>query len=76
MQAIRQEVMPAINDQSVDEKYLAEQCPRLDSLINEILRLSVTSSLGRTIIDTTVVGGKTLQKGNKIMVRFFRLIRR
>jgi hypothetical protein len=33
------------------------------------LRLTVTSSLARVILEPTVVGGKLLKPGNKIMVR-------
>ncbi|KAF2652997.1 cytochrome P450, partial [Lophiostoma macrostomum CBS 122681] len=53
----------------VDEAYLLEQCPKLDSLVSETLRLTVTNSLGRVIMEPTVVGGKVLEPGNKIMVR-------
>jgi cytochrome P450 len=62
LEQIRQEVQ-------VDETYLLEQCPKLDSLVDETLRLTVTSSLARVIIEPTVLGGKMLQPGNKIMVR-------
>jgi cytochrome P450 len=65
---IRQEVLSAVRGDSVDETYLLEQCPRLESLFNEMLRLTVSSSLARVVTETTVVGGKTLKAGNKIMV--------
>jgi cytochrome P450 len=66
---IRQEVLPAVQGKQVDETYLLEQCPKLDSLVSETLRLTVTSSLARVILEPTVVGGKMLKPGNKIMVR-------
>ncbi|KAF2867711.1 cytochrome P450 [Massariosphaeria phaeospora] len=65
---IRDEVLPAVQGHSVDERYLTEQCPKLDSLVGETLRLTVTSSLARVVMETCVVGGKTLRAGNKIML--------
>lgn len=64
---IRHEVLPPTQDGSLDENYLAEQCPKLDSLISETLRLTVASSLARVVTETCVLGGKTLKPGNKIM---------
>jgi cytochrome P450 len=66
---IRQEVLPAVQGKQVDETYLLEQCPKLESLVSETLRLTVTSSLARVVLEPTVVGGKMLKPGNKIMVR-------
>lgn len=66
---IREEVIPAVKNEDIDENYLLEQCPGLESLFNEMLRLTVSSSLARVITHECVVGGKTLQAGNKIMVR-------
>jgi cytochrome P450 len=65
---IQQEVLPAMKGGILNEKYLLDQCPKLASLVDEILRLAVSSSLARVIMEPTVVGGKTLQPGNKIMV--------
>ena len=69
LEQIREEVLPAVQGKQVDETYLLEQCPKLDSLVSETLRLTVTSSLARVILEPTVVGGKMLKPGNKIMVR-------
>lgn len=65
---IRQEVAPAVRNNSIDEKYLLEQCPKLDSLSLEILRLTVTSPHARVVVEPTVLGGKLLKPGNKIMM--------
>jgi len=70
LERVRQEVLPAVRQDSIDEKYLLERCPQLEALVNETLRLTVTSSLARVVTETCVVGGKTLQKGNKIMVMY------
>lgn len=65
---IRQEVTPAVRDRVIDEKYLQEQCPVLESLSLEVLRLTVISPHARVLVEPTVLGGKTLKPGNKIMV--------
>ena len=69
LEQVRKEVLPAVKGQTVDETFLLEECPKLDSLVTEILRLTVTSSLARVILEPTVVGGKMLEPGKKIMVR-------
>jgi cytochrome P450 len=66
---IREEIFPAVQGEQVDETYLLEKCPKLDSIVSETLRLTVTSSLARVILEPTAVGGKLLRPGNKIMVR-------
>jgi cytochrome P450 len=71
---IREEVLPAVQGEQVDERYLLEKCPKLYSVISETLRLTVTSSLARVILEPTAVGGKLLRPGNKIMVRFSVLV--
>jgi cytochrome P450 len=70
MEQIRQEVLLAIQGNTVDDKYLSEQCPKLDSLIGETLRLTVASSLARVVTDSCLLGGKILHPGNKIMVSY------
>jgi hypothetical protein len=65
---IRQEVISAVHKDTVDETHLLERCPRLESLFNEMLRLTVSSSLARVVTETTVVGGKMLKAGNRIIV--------
>jgi cytochrome P450 len=68
---IREEILPAMlgKHEQVDETYLLDRCPKLDSLMNETLRLTVTSALARVILEPTVVGKKALRPGNKVMVR-------
>lgn len=66
--SIQAEAKLAVKDGQLDEQYLAENCPLLDSLISETLRLTVTSALVRDIIEPTHFQGKTLQPGNKILV--------
>ena len=72
---IREETLPAVQGEQVDETYLLEKCPKLESVINETLRLTVTSALARVILEPTAVGGKLLRPGNKIMVRLMAFFR-
>lgn len=70
LEEIRREILPAVQGNSLDEKYLADECPKLDSLIAETLRLTVASSLARVVTHQCVLSGKTLEPGNKIMASF------
>ncbi|CAI6285269.1 unnamed protein product [Periconia digitata] len=53
---IRKEVLPAVQTETgkIDETHLDEKCPKLESLVNETLRYTVTSSLARVILEPTV----------------------
>jgi hypothetical protein len=44
LESIRTEVLPAMRDGDLGELYLAEQCPKLESFISEILRLTTPPS--------------------------------
>jgi len=68
LQVIRQEVAPSIHDDRIEEEKLIESCPKLQSVINEVLRLSITTGLVRDIVKPTLVQGKILRPGNKLMV--------
>ncbi|KAF2205688.1 cytochrome P450 [Delitschia confertaspora ATCC 74209] len=71
---IRNETAPALsptNSHQINaERLTPEQCPTLHALFNEVLRLTVTSSLGRVATTDTVVGGKTVRKGTKVLIPF------
>ncbi|KAJ3571853.1 hypothetical protein NPX13_g5238 [Xylaria arbuscula] len=71
--AILAEVEPAAKDGDLDELYLAEKCPQLESLISEVLRLTVATALVRDITAPTEIGGKTLQPGNKVLISYRQL---
>lgn len=75
LQSIRAEVMPSVKKGELDEAYLVDRCPKLDSFINEILRLTVASPLVRETVAPTVLGGKILQPGNKLLVSLLALCR-
>lgn len=63
LNSIREETYPAIVDGTVDLKYLTTQCPRLEAVINETLRLAVSSQSTRRVIAPTMLGDKLLQPG-------------
>jgi cytochrome P450 len=70
LESIRAEVLPAATGTQVDERYISEKCPKLDSLINEVLRLYATSGLIREVITPTVVGSKTLETNSMVLVSY------
>jgi hypothetical protein len=45
-----------------------EKCPRLEALFDEILRVNLASALARQIVAPTVIGGKVLHAGTRIIV--------
>ncbi|KAL4862857.1 hypothetical protein BDV12DRAFT_190125 [Aspergillus spectabilis] len=75
LHSITLEIQPAVNPQTqaVDHTYLTENCPILDSLYSEVLRLIVTSPMTRKVSSTTTVGGKTLKEGNNVLIIYRQL---
>ena len=66
---ILKEIEPARDRDQFNGKYLIEKCPRLEALFNEVLRVCLASALARQVIGPTVIGGRVLHKGTKIIVR-------
>jgi cytochrome P450 len=52
----------------IDHHYLSEQCPKLDSLFSEVLRLTMTAPMARDVSETTTVGGRRIREGNRVLV--------
>ncbi|KAE8168174.1 putative cytochrome P450 [Aspergillus tamarii] len=73
LEAIREETVPAVSGDRVHHHYLNKECPRLDSLFAEVLRISVSMPLVRHITDDTVIGGSTFRKGNNVMISYRQL---
>ncbi|KAH8889141.1 cytochrome P450 [Thozetella sp. PMI_491] len=71
--SIREEAQPAVKDGQIDESYIAEKCTLLESLISEMLRLTVATALVRDVVAPTHIGGKVLQPGSKILVPYRQL---
>jgi cytochrome P450 len=64
------EVLPAARGNEIDEVNISEKCPRLYSLISEVLRLYATSGLIREVVAPTVVGRKTLETDSMVLVSY------
>ncbi|KAL7938509.1 cytochrome P450 [Trichoderma chlorosporum] len=74
IQAIRDETKAAFNeDGKVNLEYLHNQCPQLNAVWNETIRMSSYAASVRFITEDTVIGGKILRKGNRLMIPFRQL---
>ncbi|KAL8704585.1 MAG: hypothetical protein Q9201_002277 [Fulgogasparrea decipioides] len=70
---IRDEVAPVVKEGLPGLENRLEQCPMLDSVYNEVLRLTASSSSVRTVLSTTNLGGKQLRSGTKVLVPYRQL---
>lgn len=70
LESIRAEITPGVINDTPNVSYLVDNCPRLDAVWLEVLRLETSSSLMRYVTKATVIGGKTLEKGNNVMVPY------
>lgn len=71
---VREETAPAFRpDGSVDLDYMHTSVPQLDAMWTEMLRLSSFAASVRYITSDTVIGGKTLRRGNRLMVPYRQL---
>ena len=73
LELVRAEVQPGVTDGELNMQYLTEQCPWLEAVYLEVMRLTAGSSSMRDVAEDTVIGGKTLKKGNKVMVQYRQL---
>lgn len=73
LEEIRREIAPAFAGDVLNIKYLKDSCPILDAVWNETLRHSAYSASVRHIAEDTIIGGKTLRKGNRLMVPYRQL---
>lgn len=73
LEAVRQETAAAFKGAQLvnpDHDYDCSLCPHLEAVWLETLRVSSTGSSVRCINQDTVVGGKLLRRGNKIIIPF------
>ncbi|KAI0885806.1 putative cytochrome p450 [Annulohypoxylon maeteangense] len=71
MRAFREETGPAFDGHNlVDPFYIQDpvNCPQVDAIWHETLRLSGWSASVRLINQDTVIGGKLMRKGNRVLV--------
>ncbi|KAL8786221.1 MAG: hypothetical protein Q9213_002910 [Squamulea squamosa] len=73
LEQIRRETKPAFATGGLSIDYLKDSCPLLDGVWNETLRHSAFSASVRHITEDTVIGGKTLRKGNRLMIPYRQL---
>ena len=73
MKSIRLEILATMSNGKLNTKALLDECPRFNSLLDEILRLYSNSSSVRFILEDTIIGGKTFRKGNRIMMPYRQL---
>ena len=66
--AIREETLPAVQENDLDMQYLANNCPRLRSVYYEALRLNKRDFAYRKVERDTEIGGKLLRGGNFAIV--------
>lgn len=65
---LRNEVAPALDGDKFDLEYLLNKCPYLDSVYNEVLRITASSSSVRTVTAPTEMHGKTLSPGKVVLI--------
>ena len=70
---VRTEIIPVVNEGTTDLETRLEHCPRLEAVFNEVVRLTSSSSSIRNVTSTTVIGGKTLHKGAKVLIPYRQL---
>jgi hypothetical protein len=74
VQVIRDETRAAFSeDGKIDLEYLHRQCPQLDAMWNETIRMTAYSASVRFITEDTIIGGKILRKGNRLMIPYRQL---
>lgn len=73
LEEVRRETEPAFADGVLSVEYLKDSCPILDGVWNETLRHSAYSASVRHLTEDTIIGGKTLRKGNRLMIPYRQL---
>jgi Cytochrome P450 len=68
IEIVRKETEPAIRSDEVDLEYLKLQCPQLNAIWTETLRMSTSAGSFRLIREDTAVNGKTLRKGQVLLI--------
>jgi cholesterol 7alpha-monooxygenase len=73
MEEIKAEIEPAFHgdrQSAPDLDYIFESCPLLASTCEEVLRLTIWSIGARTVQTNTVIGGKKLRPGRKVLMPY------
>jgi cytochrome P450 len=70
---IKEEMRPAWNKQgdgAIDMAHLLDNCPRLSSFFDEVLRVTVDSIGARVVVKETKIGNTVLLPGRKVLMPF------
>ncbi|CAH0021759.1 unnamed protein product [Clonostachys rhizophaga] len=67
-------LLPAYREGRVDTSYL-DKCPLLESLLDEVLRLTVATALLRNVISPSALRDVTIPPGSKVLVPYRQLHR-
>lgn len=69
MDLVRQEIAPAFQgDKLIDASYLFEKTPKLETIWHETLRMYSHATSARAIKQDTMIGGRILRRGHRIMI--------
>lgn len=70
---LRAEIDPDGTGRDPSIEHLTKECPLLDAVLNETLRMYTNSATMRHVTDDTVIGGKTMRSGRQIMIPYRQL---
>ncbi|KAK8037681.1 hypothetical protein PG991_001027 [Apiospora marii] len=73
MRLAQSETESAWKTGQLDIKTLCANCPNLDSIFNEVLRLNNTAAAARVVSQTVILGGKELRPGSTVVMPFRQL---
>lgn len=73
LHSLREELATAVSVMQINVKHLLENCPLMDAVFNETLRLATGAISARNVDATTMVAGKTLVAGAKIIIPYRQL---
>lgn len=65
---VKRETEAAWESGELDIKHLCANCPNLEAIFNEALRLNGGAMVSRVVLQKTTLGGKQLQAGNSILM--------
>ena len=68
--ALVEEIQPAFDNdaKTPDAECLAEKCTRMNAAWDETIRMSAFSASVRHVTEDTIIGGKLLRKGSRLMI--------
>ena len=68
LRTIKAEIAPAFHGSLADLELRLEHCPRLEALYKEVIRVTLSSSSVRDVVKPTIIGGKLLRPGHKLLI--------